>query len=107
MTSVEALAAPVICPPYQTHPHSPFPNSITATAPVTTPFRARFPEGPTLLPVDPKARALARMFVKAADGSAGSLYGAIRNTGGCCGQRACPSLFVHVCLSLWAVLDRR
>ena len=51
--------------------------------------------------MDPKARALARMFVKAADGSAGSLYGAIRNTGGCCGQRMsltlCARVFIIVC----------
>lgn len=33
------------------------------------------------MPVDPKLRALVRMFVKAADGSTPTLYAAIRNQG--------------------------
>ena len=90
------VGCPSHLPSIQIDTPPPFPNNVTATAHVTTPFRTRFPEGPTLLPVDSKARALARMFVKAADGSAGSLYGAIRNTGGCCGH---ATHFVrHMCL---------
>jgi glutathione S-transferase len=53
-----------------------------STTPEPHKLPARFPEGISLLPVDPKARALARMFVKAADGSTGSLHGPIRNRGG-------------------------